>query len=100
MGNYSDAHIGQCLSRLMTLRRNSTVMINVAAAEEGDCRKTGMQFAEGMLRVADGLLQLGLKPGHVVAIAALNRFSSPLLCSSSARFLHSCMIISHRRTWV
>ncbi|CDP04150.1 unnamed protein product [Coffea canephora] len=72
MGNYSDAHICQCLSRLMTLRRNSTVMINVAAAEEGDCRKTGVQFAEGVLRLADGLLQLGLKPGHVVAIAALN----------------------------
>lgn len=56
----------------MTLRRNSTAMINATSEEEADCTKTGMQFAEGVLRLAHGLIQLGLQPGHVVAIAALN----------------------------
>ncbi|KAL2467419.1 2-succinylbenzoate--CoA ligase [Abeliophyllum distichum] len=66
MANYSEAHICQCLSRLSTLRRNSTVTIM------GDRRKTGMQFVDGVLGLARGLIQLGLKPGHVVSISALN----------------------------
>lgn len=72
MNNYSRPHIAQCLSRLMTLRRNSTVTI---MAEDDNSRKTGIQFAEGVLRLANGLVQLGLKPGHVVAIVALNWFA-------------------------
>ncbi|KAK4488109.1 hypothetical protein RD792_003851 [Penstemon davidsonii] len=66
MANYSEAHICQCLSRLATARRNSTVTIN------GDRRKTGMQFVDGVLSLAHGLLQLGIKPGDVVSISALN----------------------------
>ncbi|KAL3523271.1 hypothetical protein ACH5RR_016105 [Cinchona calisaya] len=72
MGNNSEAHICQCLSRLITLRRNSTVMININANGHEKSRKTGMQFAEGVVSLARGLVQLGLKPGDVVAIAALN----------------------------
>ncbi|KAL2484187.1 2-succinylbenzoate--CoA ligase [Forsythia ovata] len=66
MANYSESHICQCLSRLSTLRRNSTVTIM------GDRRKTGMQFVDGVLGLACGLIQLGIKPGHVVSISALN----------------------------
>lgn len=33
-----------------------------------------MEFVDGVLGLAHGLLQLGLKPGDVVAISALNRF--------------------------
>ncbi|CAI9090795.1 OLC1v1025647C1 [Oldenlandia corymbosa var. corymbosa] len=72
MGSYSEAHICQCLNRLMTHRRNSTVMINITGPNGETSRKTGMQFAEGVVRLARGLTQLGLRPGHVVAIAALN----------------------------
>ncbi|XP_015166642.1 2-succinylbenzoate--CoA ligase, chloroplastic/peroxisomal isoform X3 [Solanum tuberosum] len=66
MANYSKAHICQCLSRLSTVRRSSTVMIM------GERRKTGIEFVEGVLGLAHGLIQLGLKPGDVVAISALN----------------------------
>ncbi|XP_009800224.1 2-succinylbenzoate--CoA ligase, chloroplastic/peroxisomal isoform X1 [Nicotiana tabacum] len=66
MANYSKAHVCQCLSRLLTVGRNSTVMIM------GERRKTGMEFVDGVLGLAHGLLQLGLKPGDVVAISALN----------------------------
>ncbi|KAI3466875.1 hypothetical protein Pfo_023538 [Paulownia fortunei] len=66
MANYSEAHICQCLSRLATVSRDSTVTIN------GDRRKTGMQFVEGVMGLAHGLLQLGIKSGDVVSISALN----------------------------
>ncbi|XP_015066295.1 2-succinylbenzoate--CoA ligase, chloroplastic/peroxisomal [Solanum pennellii] len=66
MANYSKAHVCQCLSRLSTVRRSSTVMII------GERRKTGMEFVEGVLGLAHGLIQLGLNPGDVVAISALN----------------------------
>ncbi|XP_028096393.1 2-succinylbenzoate--CoA ligase, chloroplastic/peroxisomal-like [Camellia sinensis] len=66
MGIHSDAHICQCLSRLATLRRNSPVTIS------GHRRKTGEQFVEAILGLARGLLDLGLQPGDIVAICALN----------------------------
>ncbi|KAK4361370.1 hypothetical protein RND71_020322 [Anisodus tanguticus] len=66
MANYSKAHICQCLNRLFTARRSSTVMIM------GERRKTGMEVVDGVLGLAHGLIQLGLKPGYVVAISALN----------------------------
>ncbi|XP_022885537.1 2-succinylbenzoate--CoA ligase, chloroplastic/peroxisomal isoform X1 [Olea europaea var. sylvestris] len=66
MANCSEAHVCQCLSRLSKLRRNSTAIIM------GDRQKTGMQFVDGVLSLARGLLQLGLKPGDVVSISALN----------------------------
>ncbi|KAL7211280.1 hypothetical protein ACSBR2_014209 [Camellia fascicularis] len=66
MGIHSDAHICQCLSRLATLRRNSPVTIS------GHRRKTGEQFVEAILGLARGLIDLGLQPGDIVAICALN----------------------------
>ncbi|XP_059668339.1 2-succinylbenzoate--CoA ligase, chloroplastic/peroxisomal [Cornus florida] len=66
MGSYSQAHICQCLSRLATIRRNSPVTITQ------NRRKTGQQFVEGVLRLARGLFELGLRNGDVVAISALN----------------------------
>ncbi|XP_057465881.1 2-succinylbenzoate--CoA ligase, chloroplastic/peroxisomal isoform X3 [Actinidia eriantha] len=66
MSNYSDAHICQCLSRLATLRRDSPVTI------AGDRQKTGEQFVDGVLGLARGLLELGLRNGQVVAVCALN----------------------------
>ncbi|KAJ8545276.1 hypothetical protein K7X08_017859 [Anisodus acutangulus] len=38
----------------------------------GQRRKTGMEFVEGVLGLDHGLIQLGLEPGDVVAISALN----------------------------
>ncbi|CAH9141472.1 unnamed protein product [Cuscuta epithymum] len=66
MANYSKAHICQCMSRVSASRRSSTVTIS------GDRRKTGAQFVDGILSLARGLRQLGLQPGDVVAISALN----------------------------
>ncbi|KAF6135168.1 hypothetical protein GIB67_035239 [Kingdonia uniflora] len=60
-------HICQCLSRIATIRRTSTVTIC------GDVKKTGFQFVESVESLANGLSQLGLTTGDVVAIAALNR---------------------------
>ncbi|KAL5097687.1 hypothetical protein RYX36_002014 [Vicia faba] len=60
------AHICQCLSRLLTSRRDSPVTIS------GNHRKTGQQFVEEVLSLAHGLLQLGISPGDVVAISAYN----------------------------
>ncbi|KAG5622013.1 hypothetical protein H5410_007231 [Solanum commersonii] len=69
MANYSKAHICPCLSRLSTVRLSSTVMII------GERRKTGMKFVGGDLGLAHGLIQLGLTPGDVVTVTALNRYS-------------------------
>ncbi|KAL7102595.1 hypothetical protein ACP275_08G129300 [Erythranthe tilingii] len=66
MANYSEAHICQCLSRLSAAARHSTVTIN------GDRRKNGMQFVDGVMALVRGLLQLGINPGDVVSISALN----------------------------
>lgn len=69
MGNYSEAHICQCLTRLATLRRDNVVTIS------GNRQKTGNQFTEGVFSLARALLQLGLSTGDIVAISAFNRFS-------------------------
>ncbi|RDX95199.1 2-succinylbenzoate--CoA ligase, chloroplastic/peroxisomal, partial [Mucuna pruriens] len=66
MPNYSRPHICQCLSRLLTFRRHSLVTV------AGNRRKTGQQMVEEVLSLAQGLLHLGLTPGHVVAISAYN----------------------------
>ena len=72
MANYSHPHICQCLSRLLGFRRHFLVTVT------GNRRKTGQQLVEEVLSLAQGLLHLGLAPGHVVAISAYNR--CPLLC--------------------
>uniref|UniRef100_A0A2N9J765 AMP-dependent synthetase/ligase domain-containing protein n=1 Tax=Fagus sylvatica TaxID=28930 RepID=A0A2N9J765_FAGSY len=66
MGNYSEAHICQCLTRLATLRRDNVVTIS------GNRQKTGNQFTEGVFSLARALLQLGLSTGDIVAISAFN----------------------------
>lgn len=71
MGDWSRAHICQCLNRLLTLRGNSTVTI---AQEQ---RKSGEQFVESVLSLAHKLCQLGLCRGQIVAICAFNRLVFP-----------------------
>ncbi|KAL6206523.1 hypothetical protein ACLB2K_023771 [Fragaria x ananassa] len=66
MGTYSDSHICHCLSLLSTLRRNSVVTI------AGNRRKTGKEFVDGVMGLAQGLVQLGLQSGDIVSIAAFN----------------------------
>ncbi|TQE12058.1 hypothetical protein C1H46_002452 [Malus baccata] len=66
MGNYSQAHICQCMSLLSTLRRNSVVMVT------DNRQKTGKEFVEGVMELARGLLPLGIRSGDVVSIAAFN----------------------------
>ncbi|WJX23222.1 o-succinylbenzoate--CoA ligase [Trifolium repens] len=60
------AHICQCLSRLLTFRRDFPVTV------AGNNRKTGEQFVEEVVSLAHGLVQLGVTPGDVVAISAYN----------------------------
>ncbi|CAJ1962960.1 unnamed protein product [Sphenostylis stenocarpa] len=66
MANYSHPHICQCLSRVLAFRRHFPVTIT------GNRHKTGQQLVEDVLSLAQGLLHLGLAPGHVVAISAYN----------------------------
>ncbi|KAF3450298.1 hypothetical protein FNV43_RR06378 [Rhamnella rubrinervis] len=66
MGSYSDGHICQCLNRLSTLRHNSPLFIS------GDRERTGPEFVDSVLALAQGLLRLGLVSGDIVAIAAFN----------------------------
>ncbi|KAK7303566.1 hypothetical protein RJT34_14475 [Clitoria ternatea] len=66
MASHSHPHICQCLSRLLSFRRHSPVTI------AGHRHKTGQQLVEEVLSLAQGLLQLGLTPGDVVAISAYN----------------------------
>ncbi|KAM0951679.1 putative o-succinylbenzoate--CoA ligase [Dioscorea sansibarensis] len=61
-----EGHICQCLPRLLALKCDSPVTI------AGDRRKTGRQFVEDVLAFSCGLSELGVRPGDVVAIAALN----------------------------
>ncbi|WVY93940.1 hypothetical protein V8G54_033028 [Vigna mungo] len=79
MPNYSRPHICQCLSRLLGFRRHFPVTVT------GNSRKTGQQLVEEVLSLAQGLLHLGLAPGHVVAMSAYNRY--PFLCSLILNFL-------------
>lgn len=65
--NYWEAHICQFLIRLATgRRRNSPITITENRS------KTGQQFVDGVLELSSGLIELGLKPGDIVAISALN----------------------------
>lgn len=50
----------------------------------GERRKTGIEFVEGVLGLAYGLMQMGLKPGDVVAISALNRYLSAAISIPAA----------------
>ncbi|XP_031486777.1 2-succinylbenzoate--CoA ligase, chloroplastic/peroxisomal [Nymphaea colorata] len=60
------AHICQCLGRISTFRRDSPV------SECEGRRKTGKELVTEVLAIAGGLTELGLRPGEVVAVAALN----------------------------
>ncbi|KAK7246147.1 hypothetical protein RIF29_41007 [Crotalaria pallida] len=64
---YSHPHICQCLTRFLTSpSRNSPLTISAHKS------KTKLHFLEQVMSLAEGLLHLGLKPGHVVAISAYN----------------------------
>ncbi|KAF3787277.1 2-succinylbenzoate--CoA ligase [Nymphaea thermarum] len=60
------AHICQCLGRISTSRRDFPV------SECEGRRKTGKELVAEVLAIAGGLTELGLRPGEVVAVAALN----------------------------
>lgn len=68
----SEPHICQCLTRLSTLRSDDVVTITA------NRKKTGKQFADEVLCLARGLLQLGVATGDIVAISAFNWFSLSL----------------------
>ncbi|KAI3950826.1 hypothetical protein MKW92_044310 [Papaver armeniacum] len=66
-------HICQCLSRISTIRNDRVFTIF------GDRRKTGVEFVQSVCELANGLSELGIQKGDVIAIAALNRgISAPL----------------------
>eukprot|EP01018_Ginkgo_biloba_P031109 Gb_01241 [translate_table: standard] len=60
------AHVGQFLGMLTTHRAS------VAATIRGSQHKTGRQVVGRVTALANGLMEMGLKEGDVVAIAALN----------------------------
>ncbi|KAJ4916906.1 hypothetical protein Rs2_02456 [Raphanus sativus] len=66
MANYSRPHICHCLTRLASVKRNAVVTVF------GQRRRTGLEFVDGVLSLAGGLIRLGLQNGDVVSIAALN----------------------------
>ncbi|CAF1928895.1 hypothetical protein HID58_066297 [Brassica napus] len=66
MANYSRPHLCHCLTRLSSVKRNAVVTVY------GQRRRTGQEFVDGVLRLAGGLVRLGLRNGDVVSIAALN----------------------------
>ncbi|CAA6668083.1 unnamed protein product [Spirodela intermedia] len=68
MSSYSRGHICQCLSRILARRRDEALTI----CSESGARRTGGMFVEGVLRLARGLVALGVRRGDVVAIAAYN----------------------------
>ncbi|XP_072968598.1 2-succinylbenzoate--CoA ligase, chloroplastic/peroxisomal [Typha angustifolia] len=59
-------HIAHCLSRILSLWRDSTFIIS------GRRRRTGSEFVDGVRRLAAGLAESGVRAGDVVAVAALN----------------------------
>ncbi|EHA8587296.1 putative 2-succinylbenzoate--CoA ligase, chloroplastic/peroxisomal [Cocos nucifera] len=62
----SQGHICLCLGRILALRRDSLVAI------AGRNRRTGGEFVDGVLNLARGLVESGVRKGDIVAIAALN----------------------------
>ncbi|XP_015959284.1 2-succinylbenzoate--CoA ligase, chloroplastic/peroxisomal isoform X2 [Arachis duranensis] len=64
--HHSLPHICQCLSRLLTLRLHVPVTI------AGHRKMTGRELVEQVLALAQGLLDLGVTSGDVIAISAFN----------------------------
>ena len=60
------SHVGHSLSLIAAVRACLPVTICVTA------HKTGLQFLDRVAARTNGLVQLGLKEGDVVAIVALN----------------------------
>lgn len=60
-------HVAQCLGRVLACRRDATV-----AAGPGGLRLSGAEFVDGVRRLAAGLAERGVRPGHVVAVVAFN----------------------------
>ncbi|CAN8290616.1 unnamed protein product [Cochlearia groenlandica] len=66
MANHSRPHICQCLTRLGTAKRDAVVTVH------GGRRRTGREFVDEVVRLAGGLIRVGIRNGDVVSIAALN----------------------------
>lgn len=81
MANYSRPHLCHCLTRLASVKRNAVVTVY------GQRRRTGQEFVDGVLRLAEGLVRLGLRNGDVVSIAALNRSNACVIYLTCFHFL-------------
>jgi acyl-activating enzyme 14 len=67
---HCQGHIAQCLGRILACRGDATV----AAAGPGGRLLSGAEFVDGVRSLAAGLVDRGVRPGHVVAAVALNRY--------------------------
>ncbi|XP_066326121.1 2-succinylbenzoate--CoA ligase, chloroplastic/peroxisomal-like [Miscanthus floridulus] len=65
---HCQGHIAQCLGRILACRGDTTI----AAAGPGGRRLSGAEFVDGVRSLAAGLVDRGVRPGHVVAAVALN----------------------------
>lgn len=72
MAAHSRGHICHCLGRIEAVRRDSPVAIS------GLRRRTGGELVKGVRSLARGLADSGVARGDVVAVAALNRYSTAL----------------------
>lgn len=68
---HRQGHIAQCLGRILACRGSATAAV---AAGPGGRRLTGAEFVDGVRSLAAGLADRGVRPGHVVAAVALNRY--------------------------
>ncbi|KAH9623442.1 hypothetical protein KSS87_023143 [Heliosperma pusillum] len=66
VSEWSRPHICQCLSRILTFRRNSLITIF------GTRRKTGQQFVQTVFSIVRQISELGISPGDIIAICAFN----------------------------
>ncbi|KAJ1267129.1 hypothetical protein BS78_07G032700 [Paspalum vaginatum] len=67
MPRHCRGHVAQCLGRVLARRAGATVAVG-----PGGRRLSGAEFVGGVRRLAAGLTRRGVRPGHVVAVVALN----------------------------
>ncbi|TVU43493.1 hypothetical protein EJB05_09969, partial [Eragrostis curvula] len=63
----SRGHVAHCLGGVLA-RRGAAATVAVS----GSRRLTGAEFVDGVRRLAAGLAERGVRPGHVVAVVAFN----------------------------
>lgn len=69
MAQHCHGHIAHCLARILAGRGSATVAVS------GRRRLIGADLVDGVRRLAAGLSELGVRPGHVVAVVAVNRYT-------------------------